>query len=300
MSAAESGLPRPSSWEPSQRETGCELEAVDCLSCGSSASTTVVIAPDPLTGLGGNFRVVRCLDCGLTFTNPRPTLSSIGQFYPQDYAPHFANPRRETWRVRRRHAATRDWLRCRFGFPPQPTGLMTRLHASLTRVFGNRRYRHLLSLPYREPGRLLDFGCGAGRFMEQMRDFGWQVEGVDISAACAANVTEQTGITVHVGSLPHEAIDDNSLDAITMWNALEHVHQPREIIRAARQALRPGGVLVVGVPNVGSWDFRKFNQDWYCLKLPRHLVHFDPKSLSSMMELEGMKVLSLEQIGFAA
>jgi len=54
------------------------------------------------------------------------------------------------------------------------------------------------------------------------------------------------------------------------------------------------------VPNVGSWDFRKFNQDWYCLKLPRHLVHFDPKSLSSMMELEGMKVLSLEQIGFAA
>jgi len=125
------------------------------------------------------------------------------------------------------------------------------------------------------------------------------VEGLDISEPCAADVTDRTGITVHVGSLPHEVIDENSFDAITMWNALEHVHQPREIIRAARQALRPGGILVVGVPNIGSWGFRRFRHDWHCLELPRHLVHFEPDSLRAIMEREGLKVLSMEQIGRA-
>ncbi len=166
-------------------------------------------------------------------------------------------------------------------------------------LLSNRRKRRLLSLPYRAPGRLLDFGCGAGHFLEQMRDFGWQVEGLDISDLCAADVTTRTGIPVHVGSLPHTAVADNSFDAITMWNALEHVHQPRDIIRAARKALRPGGVLVIGVPNIDSWGFRKFQQDWHCLELPRHLAHFTPDSLRGIMQRENMNVLSLEQIGRA-
>ena len=299
MSTAKAQVFEPDPVDSNAADAGCELETVDCLSCGASDSDTVVIAPDPVTGLGGNFRVVRCRDCGLTYTNPRPTLASIGQFYPHDYAPHIAAEQHDGWLVRRRNAVIAAWLRCRFGFPPQPTSLLTRLSGSLAGLLSNRRKRRLLSLPYRAPGRLLDFGCGAGHFLEQMRDFGWQVEGLDISDPCAADVTKRTGIHVHVGSLPHTAIADNSFDAITMWNALEHVHQPREIIRAARKALRPGGVLVVGVPNIGSWGFSKFQQDWYCLKLPRHLLHFTPDSLRDIMQRENMNILSLEQIGRA-
>lgn len=297
MSTARAHLPDPES--PPTRDTGCEMEAVDCLSCGSSESETVVIAPDPITGRGGNFRVVRCLDCGLTYTNPRPTLASIGQFYPQDYGPHLAGTQRSGWLMRRRKAAIRAWLRCRFSFPPQPSSLLTRLHGSLAGLLNNRRRIRLLRFPFRKPGRMLDFGCGAGHFLEEMRDLGWQVEGLDISASCAAEVTDRTGIPVHHGSLPHDSIAENSFDAVTMWNALEHVHEPREIIRAARQALRPGGILVVGVPNIDSWGFRKFKHDWHCLELPRHLLHFDPDALRAMMQQEGMKVLSLEQIGRA-
>jgi len=147
MSTAGARLPEPDRAQPLSRDVGCELEAVDCLLCGSSESETVVIAPDPVTGRGGNFRVVRCRDCGLTYTNPRPTLASIGQFYPQDYAPHVVAPRRKGWLVRRRNAAIGAWLRTRFGFPPQPTGVWTRLHGMLSGLLSNRRHRRLLSIP---------------------------------------------------------------------------------------------------------------------------------------------------------
>jgi hypothetical protein len=145
MSTAKAQFPGPDPVDSNAPAAGCELETVDCLSCGAPDSDTVVIAPDPVTGLGGNFRVVRCRDCGLTYTNPRPTLASIGQFYPHDYAPHIAAVQHDGWLVRRRNAAIAAWLRCRFGFPPQPTSLLTRLSGSLAGLLSNRRKRRLVS-----------------------------------------------------------------------------------------------------------------------------------------------------------
>ena len=64
-----------------------------------------------------------------------------------------------------------------------------------------------------------------------------------------------------------------------MWSSLEHVHEPRLAVRAAREVLRPGGLLVVYVPNLGSWSFRTFGEHWFALDLPRHLTHFTPETL---------------------
>ncbi len=271
-------------------------ETVDCLICGNDDFETVIVAGDPLTGIGGNFRVVRCRDCQMVFTNPRPTPESIGAFYPQEYDPYQKQQTARGIRGRIKQRLQSAVLQTYFGYPPQPTHSRTRFLAMMG-LRQIRRSRPRQSwIPYRSPGRLLDFGCGANTFLEEMRSFGWAVQGLDMSADVAADVQNRTGIKIHVGTLPHPDIQPASFDAVTMWNSLEHVHYPRETVRCAGEALRPGGILVIGVPNIDSWSFRRFQHHWHGLELPRHLSHFTPKTLCDVVEREGFRVLSLQQI----
>ncbi|GAB4136575.1 MAG: hypothetical protein Tsb009_03720 [Planctomycetaceae bacterium] len=296
MSAAEAlPLPEPPSQLTNQNPT-IQQETVDCLHCGGHEFETVIIASDPITGLGGNFRLVRCRDCDLAFTNPRPTPASIGTFYPDDYQPYVARGWDESGRAKFHRAMERAVLQCKFGYPGPSITFKTRLLAALGQWRIRRSRQRQSWIPFREPGRLLDFGCGAGMFLQEMREFGWSVEGLDFSEPVAKQVEQTTGIKIHVGTLPHSELAEESFDAVTMWNSLEHVYNPRETVRHANRILRPGGVLVIGVPNFDSWGFRTFQQDWHGLELPRHLTHFTPQTLTATLEAEGYRVLSVDQI----
>jgi hypothetical protein len=74
---------------------------------------------------------------------------------------------------------------------------------------------------------------------------------------------------------------------------LEHVHDPHPVIAAAAEALRPGGLLVISVPNLASWPHRYFGADCWALELPRHLLHFTPVTLRRLMETHGLSVSEL-------
>src|SRR5205807_1356287 len=76
-------------------------------------------------------------------------------------------------------------------------------------------------------------------------------------------------------------------DVITMWHALEHVHQPRKVLQAAYELLTPGGKLVVAVPNIEGVAFHWFGPHWFGLDLPRHLTHFGPATLREMLQCSG-------------
>lgn len=284
---------------PAPREQGVPLvvEIVDCPSCGSEDHETIVYAEDHLTRIGGSFRVARCTRCQLAFTNPRPTRQCLRRFYPENYAPysgHEIGPRPNSILRRRLEHAV---LRKRFRHPPQPTDARTALTSLLGRVVIRRSRAREHWIPYCAPGRLLDFGCGAGDFMKRMRAYGWNVEGLDFSASIVVALREGAGLRVHLGTLPHPDIRPESFDVVTMWQSLEHMPGPREVLRAAYTTLRPGGALVIGVPNFASWSFRRFQQNWTGLDLPRHLTHFTPQTLSRMVETEGFRVLSVQQIG---
>ena len=204
-----------------------ELESIDCPMCGGGQHEAVLSAGDGLTGIGGTFRVVRCLDCQLSFTNPRPVPRSMGVFYPDDYAP-YAGHEPET---RPRNVARRRFehavLQRDFGYPAHPNDRMTSLYAAIGRATIRGVRRREFWIPYRQPGRLLDFGCGAGDFMKRMREFGWLVEGIDVSRAVANRLGVGAGIRVHIGTLPHPNVRPESFEAVTMWHSLEHVHSPR-------------------------------------------------------------------------
>ncbi len=240
-----------------------EWEEANCLLCGSRNWSPLLEAPD--CGRGGTglwFFVVQCQDCGLCFTNPRPTPGSIGQFYPAVYAPHrVPQPRRP-----------RGWWR------------------SLSRWARGRRSDRRLTLPVFGRGRLLDFGCGGGAFLERMRQVGWTVTGLDASAATVQRIRVELGLNALAGTLPHPDLRPASFDLITMRHSLEHVHAPLDTLREAHRLLVPGGKLLVEVPNIDSLPFRCFGHVWFGLDLPRHLTHFAPWTLYLCLHRAGFRV----------
>jgi SAM-dependent methyltransferase len=250
--AAPASVPRPA----------IEWEEPNCLLCGSRHWSQLVEAPDQINGGSGLwFAVVQCQDCGLCFTSPRPNIRSIGQFYPACYWPQRAPSPRE-------RKTNRPGL-------------------------GRRWYRFLQERRVFTPcggARLLDFGCGGGTFLERMHQHGWHATGLDMSPTVVQKVRVELGLPIHVGSLPHRDLPPSSFDVVTMWHSLEHVHNPREVLQEAYMLLAPGGRLVVAVPNIESLAFHWFAQAWYGLDLPRHLTHFAPRTLQSMLERTGFRV----------
>jgi 2-polyprenyl-3-methyl-5-hydroxy-6-metoxy-1,4-benzoquinol methylase len=245
-----------------------EWEECNCLLCGGCRLNPLVEAPDHVPGNGGLwFLVVQCQDCGLCFTNPRPSRDSIGLFYPEAYTPHL----KTEWRLPRR------WWRGLFGWWD-----------------GSAQYRKVL--PLHGLGRLLDFGCGGGSYLHRMHHQGWQVTGLDCSARAIELVSTEHGYRALLGSLPHPELRGERFDVITMWQSLEHVHAPLEVLGEANRLLVPGGRVIISVPNIDSLPFRWFGHAWYGLDLPRHLVHFSPWTLHLMLRRAGFRVGPIQMV----
>jgi 2-polyprenyl-3-methyl-5-hydroxy-6-metoxy-1,4-benzoquinol methylase len=244
-------------------------EEPECLLCGGERRSPVLEAPDMSRGSPGLwFAVVRCDECGLHFTSPRPDAATIGQFYTENYGPHQGIARKPTRPVR---------------------------HAGFAKLLG-RPCLERRSLPWHGDGRLLDFGCGRGSFLDRMRGQGWQVVGLDNSHATVERVRAELGVPVLCGTLPHAELEPESFDVITMWHSLEHVHEPLAALQAAHGLLSRGGRLVIAVPNFDSAPARRFGPAWFGLDLPRHLTHFTRPTMRRMLEQSGFAVTSLRLV----
>jgi 2-polyprenyl-3-methyl-5-hydroxy-6-metoxy-1,4-benzoquinol methylase len=236
-----------------------EWEETACLLCRGRNWFTLVEAPDRAPGCRGLwFAVVQCNDCGLCFTNPRPDVESLAQFYPPSYAPHQLRDQAES--------------KPRF---------------SLSSLFHRGTE---LATPDSGGRRLLDFGCGAGSFLARMHGQGWEVTGIDASPLAVETVRSRLGLRALAGSLPHPDLKDERFDLITMRQSLEHVGDPQEVLNQAYGLLKPRGRMIVSVPNIDSLPFRWFGHAWFGLDLPRHLTHFAPWTLQFMLERAGFRV----------
>jgi 2-polyprenyl-3-methyl-5-hydroxy-6-metoxy-1,4-benzoquinol methylase len=245
-----------------------EWEETDCLLCGAHRRSTLLEAPEGLAAPSGlRAAVVRCEVCGLCYTCPRPTAAVMHRFYPDGYPPHEVRPADKT--------------------PQRRKGWRRRFGAILGSPYGP---------PCRRGGRLLDFGCGGGKFLEQMYAAGCQVVGVDMVDRVVERIREELGLHALARDLGSPELAPSSFDVITMRQSLEHVHDPLEVLRQARRLLVPGGKLMVWVPNLDSVAFRWFGSAWFGLDLPRHLTHFTPATLRRMVGEAGFQVERLRMI----
>jgi len=228
------------------------LEDCPCpLGC-RSGDEMVLVGRDRLNGLPGEFQVVRCLGCGLMRTNPRPTLETIGFYYPEDYGP---------FRGTRVNLSTSDKTL------PRWKQIVRKLFRFNTRLLPNMKF-----------GRLLEIGCASGAFIYKMASLGWDVEGIELSAG-AANAARALGLNVHISSVETFSRPARNYDLIVGWMVLEHLHDPVSVLKKLASWTDAGGWLVLSVPNANSFEFRLFKDKWYALQLPNHLYHFTPQTI---------------------
>ncbi len=267
-----------------------QLEPSVCDWCGERRAEVVLRGRDRAHGLPGEFAVVRCTRCGLARTDPRPTLAALASADPATYPEHQAGrgggaagarPPRGLLRWAlvngRGYPLGRAW-----GGPLRPAA-----RAAAAVLLAGRRYH--IYIPYTGEGRLLDFGCGTGRYVARMAAAGWRAEGVDADARAVRRARE-AGLVVHHGTLPGLDLPAGAFDAVTMWQALEHVPSPKATLAAVVRLLRPGGRLVVVCPRLDSLEARWFGTWWFALELPRHLWHFTEATLRRHVEGAGLVV----------
>jgi len=264
-----------------ENQNNLATEFVSCPMCSSSRYKAVMTARDLIHHIPGTYNLVQCTDCELVFLNPRIPRDKISIAYPSDYAPWGKDPfsplkRILTARVRRLVAAP-----CR---KPLNNPLK-----QLKYLYDTFSYR---SLPSRDAGtRLLDVGCGAGQYLLDLDDIGWNVEGLDVAPVTNEKVRSR-GIRIHTGE--PELMDNlGPYDIITAWHAMEHLWEPLKALERFRKWLRPGGFFIAAVPNFAGLPARIADENWCGIDVPRHLVQFTPSTLTGMLERAGFEVLNV-------
>jgi SAM-dependent methyltransferase len=133
--------------------------------------------------------------------------------------------------------------------------------------------------------RLLDVGCGGGRFLRLCKQLGSAVQGVEPSPI-AAKMTRDQGLDVFTGTLEEYAAQtDAKFDVITASHVIEHVPDPVGTLKTMKSLLAPDGYIWIHVPNAAYLIARALKGRWFSSDLPYHLMHFGPIS----MEIAGTK-----------
>ena len=141
-------------------------------------------------------------------------------------------------------------------------------------------------------GRLLDVGCSTGRFLAAAAGRGWQVSGVERSAAAVRAAQQVAPGRVRCGSID-DVEANGGFDAVTAWEVLEHVEDPAGFARRVAELLRPGGTLGLSVPNWRSpWTRRSREREHWP---PFHLTYWTTRTLARLLGQSGFEPITLAE-----
>jgi SAM-dependent methyltransferase len=169
-------------------------------------------------------------------------------------------------------------------------GIGERLVEPLRRLAYADLLRHFRELP--AGAHLLEVGCGDGRLLAALAARGLVVTGIEPSPS-AADRARRRGVEVIAADLDQAAArleDLPPFDALVFWHSLEHFDDPAAALATASARLRPGGRLVVAVPNRASWQARLGGDLWFHQDVPRHRVHLSAVGLRLLLERSGFAV----------
>lgn len=247
-----------------------ELETVPCPVCGKGGSSLLYDRPygdgelrsagtysattDVYTGYG---RIVRCLECAMVYTNPRPTAATLAAGYGECVDPDY-------------------------------------LEESASRSIN--AFMSLRTITkFKRGGRLVEFGCNIGYFLNAARvDF--SVVGVEPSAWACRQARERFKLEVVEGSFADAPLEAGAFDAAAMIDVIEHLTDPAAALRRARGLLKPGGVVYLVTPDIDSLSARVLGPSWWGLR-PAHIQYFSSATLARLLAQEGFEVVYQRSFG---
>ncbi len=242
-------------------------EDVPCVICGGNERQVIYPArpragDDPPHDFGLIYRasgdellrdpLVKCPECDFYFVSPRPAAGILLESYAAGEDPTYAS----------------------------------QLEAR-EQTFDRALSRIERLLP--ERGSVLDVGTAAGAFLAVAQRRGWVVHGCEPNLWLAALGTDRYGIPIEPGDLSRQKYSPGSFDLITLWDVIEHTPDPKAVIARCRELLKPGGLLVINFPDIGSTPARALGRLWPFLSSV-HLYYFDRRTIGRLLEADGFHI----------
>lgn len=233
----------------------------NCPICNGDALQNIFDVKD-YTVSGKTFTIVHCSQCNIRLTQNVPDVNEIGAYYKsEDYISHTNTGK----------------------------GLINKLYKQV-RVYTMKQKAEIVKkYTALNKGNLLDIGCGTGTFLHAMQKEGWSTTGLEPDADARKLAKEE----YNINALPSDqlfSLVNGSFDAITLWHVLEHVHSLHAYFEQIKKLLTPGGLLIIAVPNYTSKDADTYGKYWAGYDVPRHLYHFSPQSMNTLVQQFQLKI----------
>lgn len=209
---------------------------------------------------GEEFTLIKCNQCQLIFTTPFPAENELAGYYKSEqYYSHKTDQKSFTKTIY--HFARRINIKS--------------------------KYRLVNKLIH--PGKVLEFGSGSGELLYYFKKKGWNVTGIEPDKTSREFAKHEYDLNIVSENTP-ETIVNNSFDLVMLWHVLEHVYNLNEKVLEINKLLKNNGLLVLAVPNIESFDARKYGAQWAAIDVPRHLYHFTKHSLTFLLNKHGFSI----------
>ena len=216
------------------------------------------------------FKILECKDCGLLYTIPRPNKNEIGKYYKSDeYYSHQENKE----------------------------GFIPKVYEKVKSI--NLKNKYTIATEKTRKGKILDIGCGVGDFLHTMEQHGWEGAGVEPSEEAKA-IAEKRIKAQLLSSEEQENLTEGCFDVITMWHVLEHVDALRWQIQQLYRLCKPGGRIIIALPNYKSYDGQYYKAAWAAYDVPRHLNHFNEETIIKIFEESHLKHIKTKKLHWDA
>lgn len=199
------------------------------------------------TRFNEQYSIFECTSCNFMTVHPLPDTKTLEKYYFHDY-----------------------WM------PSKSSELMEKLFA--LRMRGVLKY---FNKKLGQGSLILDWGSGNGDLVKLLNRNGFNAIGID------KYCKNEDGKKIFACEIDELDLTPESLDGITCFHVLEHLHDPVEEVRKTLPYLKKDGILMIELPNIASWGFSVFKKRWQPLQIPTHLNHFSVKSILGMIDKIG-------------
>ncbi len=202
---------------------------------------------------GESFDLVYDKELDLLKTVPQPKLEELGRYYEsEDYISH----------------------------TDEKKGLLSSVY-QLVKKWSLRNKTKLIFTQNSGVGSLLDVGAGTGDFLKVAKESAWKVQGMEPN-------TKARSLALEKGIALKNSLDEfkgKQFDVVTLWHVLEHIPNIDETISILTDLVKPGGSLIIAVPNYKSFDATYYGNFWAAYDVPRHLWHFSKIAIEELFSV---------------
>ena len=246
-------------------------ELSNCIICGSNDFSSFAGGYDYESETCSNlWQFVQCKKCTHIWLNPKPGKNTLNIIYPATY----------------------------YAYNYENT--INPIAQKGKEILDSFKMREILNSTKKSVTSYMDVGCGNGRFLKFMEKEKTEIPksklyGIDLDKKSLESLIKE-GYQVFSSRIEDcNSISKNQIDLITMFHVIEHIEDPKSILKKVKEWLSPGGIFAIETPNTESLDAKLFKSGfWGGYHIPRHWHFFKEETIKKILTSCGYEIVSVK------